>query len=140
MNLYEICNALQEIALQKPNINYVGEGDIYNLNTLPNIKYGVFFITQTNHNIGLNTNEYNVTLYYVDRLFQDKSNTLEIHSTGLQVLTSIINQFNYEYDDVNVEFDINATTFEHKFSDYCAGVYAQVTITTENNIGICGYE
>lgn len=140
MNLYEICNALQEIALQKPNINYVGEGDIYDLNTLPNLKYGVFFITQTNHTISEDTTDFELTLYYIDRLFQDKSNTLEVHSTGLQVLTSIINTLNIEYPNLNINYDINATTFVHKFSDYCAGVYAQVTITVDNNIGICDYE
>ena len=49
MTFYEIVKSLQEIAQKQPNINYVGEGDIYILNTKTNIDYGVFFITQTNH-------------------------------------------------------------------------------------------
>ena len=96
---------MQEIAMEQPNINYTGVGDIYDLNDTPNLKYGVFFITQSSHIIGEDTTQFQLTLYYVDRLFQDKSNTLEIQSTGIQLLNNIINQFNYEYSNVNVEFD-----------------------------------
>lgn len=138
MTLYEICQAMQEIAMEQPNINYTGVGDIYDLNDTPNLKYGVFFITQSSHIIGEDTTQFQLTLYYVDRLFQDKSNTLQIQSVGIQLLNNIINQFNYEYSNVNVEFDVNCTTFTHKFSDYCAGVFAQVTVEVDNNLGICG--
>ena len=101
MTLCEICQAMQEIAMEQPNINYTGVGDIYDLNDTPNLKYGVFFITQSSHIIGEDTTQFQLTLYYVDRLFQDKSNTLEIQSTGIQLLNNIINQFNYEYSNVN---------------------------------------
>lgn len=137
MTLFEICRAIEDIAISKPNINHVGNGDIYDLNSKPNLKYGVFYITQTNHIISEDTTQFQLTLYYIDRLFQDNSNTLEIHSTGIQMLTNIINTFNYKYPDVNVEYDVNCTTFIHKFSDYCAGVFAGVTITVDNEIGIC---
>ena len=46
MTLFEIINKLKDIAISKPNINYVGDGDVYTLNSLPNIDYSVFFITQ----------------------------------------------------------------------------------------------
>jgi hypothetical protein len=50
MTLVEIVKILLDIAKQQPNINYVGEGDIYTLNSLPNIDYSVFYITQNAHN------------------------------------------------------------------------------------------
>lgn len=137
MTLYEIVNEFKEIALSKPNINYVGDGDVFELNAKPDLKYGVFYITQSNHVIGQDTTQFQLTLYYIDRVFEDYSNSLEVHSTGLQVLTDIINSFNYNNPDLNIEFDINATTFIHKFSDVCAGVFAGITITVDNEIGIC---
>jgi hypothetical protein len=137
MTLYEIVNEFKEIALSKPNINYVDDGDVFELNAKPNLKYGVFYVTQSNHIIGQDTTQFQLTLYYIDRVFEDYSNSLEVHSTGLQVLTDIINSFNYNNPDVNIEFDINATTFIHKFSDVCAGVFAGITITVDNEIGIC---
>lgn len=137
MTLYEICKELEDIAYSKPNINHVGNGDIYDLDSLPDLKYGVFYITQSNHVMGEDTTQYQLTLYYIDRLFQDKSNSLEIQSTGIQILTSIINTFNYSNPNVSVEYDVNCTTFTHKFSDFCAGVFAQVTFEVDNDLGIC---
>lgn len=140
MSLYEIVKSLQEIAKQQPNINYVGEGDIYILNTQPNIDYSVFFITQTNHSQYENTIEYKLTLFYVDRLMTDESNRLKIQSEGIMMLGNIINIFNQKYPDVEVEYNVNHTTFLQKFADSCAGVFADVTIIADNNIGVCGYE
>lgn len=137
MTLLEICDALKNIAITQPNINYTGSGDIYSLNSLPNINYGVFFITQSNHTVSEDTTNYNLTLYFIDRLFQDDSNTVAIQSTGIQVLTNIINKFNYSYSDIDIEYDLNMTTFLHKFSDKCAGVFCNVSIKSDNNIGIC---
>lgn len=140
MTLYEIVKSLQEIAQKQPNINYVGEGDIYILNSKTNIDYSVFFITQTNHAQYENTIEYNLTLFYVDRLMTDESNRLKIQSEGIMMLGNIINIFNQKYPDVEIEYTINHTTFLHKFADSCAGVFANVKIIADNNIGVCGYE
>ena len=140
MTLYEIVTHLQEIAKQQPNINYVGEGDIYELNSKPNIDYSVFFITQTNHVQYENTIEYNLTLFFVDRLMADESNRLKIQSEGIMMLGNIINIFSQKYYDVEIEYSINHTTFLQKFADSCAGVFANVKIIADNNIGVCGYE
>lgn len=136
MTLYNIVEKLKNIAITKPNINYVGEGDIYDLNSLPNIDYGVFYITQSNHSQSQDTTTYNLTLYYIDRIFQDKSNTLNVQSTGIQVLTTIVNTFEYS-TDVIVNYDMDYTTFTHKFSDLCAGVYCNLSISVDNELGIC---
>lgn len=136
MTLYNIVEKLKDIAINKPNINYVGEGDIYDLNTLPNIDYSVFYITQSNHSQNQDTTTFNLTLYYIDRIFQDKSNTLNIQSTGIQVLTTIVNTFEYS-NDVIVNYDMDYTTFTHKFSDLCAGVYCNLSISVDNELGIC---
>lgn len=136
MTLYNIVEKLKNIAITKPNINYVGEGDIYDLNSLPNIDYGVFYITQSNHSQSQDTTTYNLTLYYIDRIFQDKSNTLNVQSTGIQVLTTIVNTFEYS-TEVVVNYDMDYTTFTHKFSDLCAGVYCNLSISVDNELGIC---
>lgn len=139
MTLYELINALLATAKKVPNINYVGTGDIYELNNKPNIDYGVFYITQTNHTQGENTIDYTLTLFYVDRVMNDGSNKLAIQSNGITTIGNIINLFLNTYDDVTVNYDIQYTTFLHRFADECSGVFANVTFTTDNNIGICGY-
>lgn len=140
MTLYDIVEAFKDIAIKLPNINYVAEGDIYDLNKKPNIDYGVFYITQTGHTQGENLINYNLTLFYVDRLTKDGGNKLAIQSNGITTLGNIINIFSLKYPDVEIEYDIEYTTFLHRFADECSGVFANVTISSDNNIGLCGYE
>ena len=138
MTLFEIVKKLKEIALKMPNINSVYDGDVYMLNSIPNIDYNVFFITQSQHTVNEDTTQFNLTLYFIDRVFNDYSNALSIQSTGIEVLSSIIKKFEYDVDEVNVDYGISFNTFTHKFSDVCAGVYCNLTIEVNNNINICG--
>ncbi len=140
MTLLDTINNLLDIARKQPNINHVGNGDVYSLNSLPNINYGVFFITQQNHSINDDITTYNLTLYYIDRLLSDNSNTLQIQSQGIMILANIINIFNNSNLDADIEYDINFTTFTHRFQDDCGGVFANVRITTNNGLGTCSYE
>lgn len=140
MTLQDIIKNLKDIALKQHNINYANEGDVYMLNSLPNLDYGVFFVTQTNHSQSVNTVTYNLTLYYIDRLLTDESNKLQIQSNGIIALGNIINIFNQKYDDVEIVYDITYNTFTHQFADACAGVYATVKIIADNDLGVCGYE
>jgi hypothetical protein len=128
-----------KIAKQQPNINYVGEGDIFSLNSLPDIDYSVFFVTQTNHSLGEDTITYNLVLYYIDRLLQDKSNELEVQSSAILMLNNIINIFNQLNPDAQINYDVDFNTFTHKFTDFCAGVFCNISITIDNEVGVCGY-
>lgn len=139
MTLLEIVTELEQIAKRMPNINYVGNGDIYSLSTSPNIEYGVFFITQTNHSQNENTTKFNLTLYYVDRLAADASNKLAIQSNGIGIITNILNVFAMK-NDVEINYDVQYTTFLQKFADECSGVFCNVTIVADNDLGVCGFE
>lgn len=140
MTLFEIVKQFENIAKNMPNINYVGNGDIYSLSTLPNVDYSVFFITQQSHSLSENTIDYNLTLFYVDRLTGNGSNKLAIQSNGITMLANIINVFAMKNEDVEVNYDIQYNTFLQRFADECAGCYCNVTITVDNNVGICGME
>lgn len=140
MTLYEIVNEILDIAQQQPNINYTGEGDIYSLNSLPNIDYSVFFITQSEHTQSEDTSTYNLILYHIDRLLTDGSNRLQVQSQSMLAIQNVINIFNQMNPDVQVDYDVRYTTFTHRFQDECAGAFANVTITVDNDLGICGYE
>ena len=139
MTLLEIINKLEEIAIKKPNINYVGNGDIYSLNNIPNIDYSVFFITQGTHSVDENTATYQLYLYYIDRYTHQKDNGLTIQSNGIQAITNIVNELVFT-EDVDILYSIKFTPFHQRFADECCGVYATITLTTDNNIGICSYD
>lgn len=139
MTLFEIINKLKDIAISKPNINYVGDGDVYTLNSLPNIDYSVFFITQNDHSIYQDTITYNLNLFYIDRISDSEDNVLNIQSDGMLQLTNIINTLVFS-EDVDVDGDITFVPFIQRFADNCAGVYCTVRFVVDNNLGTCNYE
>lgn len=139
MTLFEIINKLKSIAINKPNINYVGDGDVYTLNSLPNIDYSVFFITQNDHSIYQDTITYSLNLFYIDRISDSEDNTLNIQSDGMLQLTNIINTLVFT-EDVDVDGDITFVPFIQRFADQCAGVYCTVRFVVDNNLGVCSYE
>lgn len=139
MSLYEIINKLLVIAKNKPNIKFVGEGDIYELNHLPNIDYSVFYITQSNTTVDNGVTTYSLNLFYVDRIVDEADNHLLVQSNGMDAILNIVNELVLT-EDVEIEGNIVFVPFYQKFKDDCGGVYAKVNIMTGNNIGICSYE
>ena len=139
MTLFEIINKLKDIAISKPNINFVGDGDVYVLNSLPNIDYSVFFITQNDHSIYSDTITYSLNLFYIDRISDSEDNTLNIQSDGMLQLTNVINTLVFS-EDVDVDGEITFTPFIQRFADQCAGVYCTVRFIVDNNLGTCNYE
>ena len=139
MTLFEIINKLKDIAISKPNINFVGDGDVYTLNSLPNIDYSVFFITQNDHSIYQDTITYSLNLFYIDRISDSEDNVLNIQSDGMLQLTNVINTLVFS-EDVDVEGEITFTPFIQRFADNCAGVYCNVRFIVDNNLGTCNYD
>lgn len=139
MTLFELINKLKDIAINKPNINWVGDGDVYTLNSLPNIDYSVFFVTQNDHSIYQDTITYNLNLFYIDRISDSEDNTLNIQSDGILQLTNIINTLVFT-EDVDVDGDITFVPFIQRFADNCAGVYCTVRFVVDNNLGSCNYD
>ena len=132
MTLLETTRLIEYIASRQINVNTIIDTEnIYNLNTNNyQVKYSAICLQQQRHisNIeGFIT--YNYNIYYVDRLVLDKSNKLEIQSTGINILQNIINIIK---DRVWVS-DITTSeyvTFTERFTAECAGVYCSISITT----------
>lgn len=135
MTLYQIIRRLETFALTLPNVRTASDGDVYTgLNDNPELKYGVFFITQNTHQEYEDMDRYGLTLFYIDRLDDTlEDNRLQIQSIGKEVISVILRDFCEEYDiDLPT---INYTPFTQKFKDETAGVYAQLTIDVIK--GVC---
>ena len=136
MNFIQILNKLQAYSLSLPYVNDANLGDIYEyLNGKPNVKYAAVNIDITQSTRNDNLTSYNVYLYYVDRLKEDKSNWKEIKTVGEQVLSSIINYAARDLGDVDDGWTINY--FEQQFSDFCAGAYVNFNLEVPNVLGDC---
>lgn len=136
MNFIQILNRLQAYSLSLPYVNDANLGDIYEyLNGKPNVKYAAVNIDITQSTRNDNLTSYNVYLYYVDRLKEDKSNWKEIKTVGEQVLSSIINYASRDLGDIDDGWTI--TFFEQQFSDFCAGAYVNFNLEVPNVLGDC---
>lgn len=135
MTLKEIIDTLIDVSLSKPNIRTARTGNVYELNSMPDVAYSCFFITQQGSEVYENQIYHKLTLFYIDRLTDSFDNKLQIQSDGQRVITNIINTV---IDmDLEVNFPLSFTSFNERFSDETAGVFTTVTFITDNEMGYC---
>lgn len=137
MTQFELISRLLGSAAEEPNINYYGYGDIYKLNSIPNIDYNVFYITPNTFNMDEDTITYSLNLYFIARWDETDNNQLEEQSAGILALTNIINRFNNQYPEVDISYPLIFTPFYQKFKDICTGVFVRVDFAVDNIIGVC---
>ena len=129
MTLVELIKTMEVVASHQPSIKMVVENDIFRLNNKSDAKYGVFAFVQGQHSSSIDSSviSYTFTLFYVDRLKNDRSNQIEIQSVGIQTLDNIIRQL----DDLGIFAEQSYTfqVFNQRFLDECAGVFCNVTLT-----------
>lgn len=137
MNYTELLVALKSAANRLKMVHSTYDGDVYTNWNTESVQYGSV-------NIGLesivreeNIVQYNVVLYYGDRLVLEGNNANAIYDDGFNVLQSILNSLP---DEVSVEQPIQYNPFEQKFADYLAGVYARVTLIVGSNLGSCSLD
>lgn len=123
MTYYDLITELKKCALEEPNINFAGSKDVFDLNSLPNIEYSVFYITPNQHRLNDDTIHYSLNLYFIDRWDSTDNNQLLTHSAGIVALQNIVNRFNGRFPEVGIIYPGTFTVFYQKFKDICAGVY-----------------
>lgn len=125
MTLLQTINAIEVAASRQPSVNMIVRNDIFRLNTYADAKYGVFAWTQGQHEIGMDLQTFVFTFFYVDRLTFDKRNEVEIQSVGVQTIGNILRtleEWGLGYEEWT------AQTFNQRFEDECAGVFASVRL------------
>lgn len=135
MTLLETIRMMETVALGQAAIETVVENDVFRLNNMPAVKYGVFAFTQGQHS---STTEeaftsYRFTLFYIDRLDENRSNQIQIQSTGERTLRNILLVLAEQGIEVG---SYTLQPFNQKFADECAGVYCEVGLSVPNE-GTC---
>lgn len=127
MRLDELIRDIKDTSLRHTLVNEFGEGDIYEYLNSGEHKYPCVFLTVTGLGEVGYMREVNITLFYVDRLTSDQRNRTSIQSEATDVLGDIIHSFESN--------NVNYTLFTEKFSDLCAGAYAEFTVSIEYSAG-----
>lgn len=130
MTLKEIKKYVEGIASRQHNINtVVKSGNIYDLNTLGNVEYGAFCMTQQQHTETDGWRTYNFYLFVVDRLLADGTNKIAVQSNAIEVLSNIVRTLKNN-DEFELTGTINYQTFTQRFASECAGAYCSISIDT----------
>ena len=133
MTLKECKVLIESIAEQQPNINtIIKSGDIYELNTKPDVRYCAFCCTQQPHTESGGFRNYNFYLFVVDNLLHSNVNKIAVQSNAIEVLSNIINTLKNN-DELEIENTITYTTFTQRFASECAGAYCYVSISVPLN-------
>ncbi len=141
LNYYEFAESIKQISLHHPFIDgfYIGRDQ---LNSKEKICYPA--LVYTFHSISMDPllDNYRKTvsfeLLYADRLTNDRSNTGQIHSVGIDVLDELFNVLNdcyYYY--LFTGYDV--FLFEDQFADLTAGAAATITMDIPTNFGGCDW-
>lgn len=138
MTIKKLFELLKDIAQSKPNVNYVGIGNVYDLNSKPDVEYGVVYLTYGSTSVYDYQINHTVTLFYIDRLTDNFDNRLEIQTNGVRELTNIINTL-VNQEDIEISYPLTFTPFNQRFIDDCAGVFTTITFITDGE-NTCNYE
>ena len=73
MTLYKLVQDVCNLGKAQPNVNFVTQGDIYQLNHNQDVDYPAFVVTQGTHSgSDYDEEQFTLTLFAVDRLVSDK--------------------------------------------------------------------
>ena len=135
MTLYKLVQDVCNLGKAQPNVNFVTQGDIYQLNHNQDVDYPAFVVTQGTHTgSDYDEEQFTLTLFAVDRLVSDKSNEIDVQSWANSVLLSVIKNIGDFYIGT-VQSGFKIQTFTEKFDSLCAGAY--VTLAINVNINDC---
>lgn len=129
MKYIDIINDFKNVSLNK-GFSFFSK-DVYQIN-FKETSYSVINLFIESVEVYENTQVYNMVIYYIDRLTEDRSNEIQVQSDGILYLMEILNSV-----DTVLNYPFNMTPFTESFADNCAGVFCRFNITTKNNIGVC---
>ena len=127
MTLAQVIDIFEKVAMQQPSINMIVQNDVFRINSSPSLKYGVFAWTQGQHSGSIaGMTSFAFSFFYVDRLKEDLSNQVEVQSVGCETIGNILRALE-EYDIEVGNYTMQ--TFNQRFTDECAGVFCNVTLS-----------
>ena len=130
MILSELNRLLVQVARSSYLVNDSFVGDVYTINGKEN-RFACFVATPMNAVKESGIIRYTYVLYYIDRLTKDEVNIDYVQSDAVSVLKGIIDFLGENGIEVNDGYEF--TLFKQQFSDWCAGAYVYVDLSTADN-------
>jgi hypothetical protein len=128
MTLAQVISTIEAVASQQPHVNTIVRHDVFRINSLPSLKYGVFAWLQNQHNgrVASGMMTYSFTFFYVDLLTEDGGNRVDVQSAGCEVMRNLLASL----DAMDIAVDsYTIQPFNQRFTDECAGVFCNVSVS-----------
>lgn len=132
MTLQVLVQHIEEAVRGQVFVRTLVRNDIFRLNSIPDVDYGVFAWTQNTHQYNRQRGQmdFRFTFYYADRLTNDRRNEIEVQSNGIETIQNVLLYLQDHFDDeIDIVTDVAISTFNQRFVDECAGAFASVTIS-----------
>lgn len=123
MTLLQLIKTIKRVSLSIPNVNSVVD-EFLDLNDVT-AKYSSVILQQRNHQRNNDFMVFSFYLGYSDRLTEDKSNEIEVQSTGIQVINNIVSKL----EDLGFDTTMGSyNVFTERFLAEAAGCYVELSI------------
>ena len=123
MTLLQLINTIKTIALAQPNIHSCVD-EFLSLNDIT-AKYSAIILQQRNHQRNNDFISFNFYLGAADRLTEDKSNEIEVQSTAINTINSIVSKL----EDLGFDTTMGSyNVFTERFLAEAAGCYVELSI------------
>ena len=124
-NYYSVVSKILNLASKQNFVQEVHYGDAIDWLGSGDHKYCSFCVVeQPNNQFGDQFNIFNFVLYIVDRLEEDNSNLLEVHSNTKTIGEHLLRMMPDDWTIVNQSF----TPFKYKFADLWAGNFVTISL------------
>ena len=124
-NYYSVVSKILNLASKQNFVQEVHYGDAIDWLGSGDHKYCSFCVVeQPNNQFGDQFNIFNFVLYIVDRLEEDNSNLLEVHSNTKTIGEHLLRMMPDDWTIVNQSF----TPFKYKFEDLCSGNFVTISL------------
>ena len=117
-----------------PNIRAISDEGVFILNDRDRWKmnYATVILDLQSATVETDTTTYNVMLWYIDRQREDRTDINSIISDAVTTLGELVNFIGTRCEGVFVGDTANATPFQDRFADECAGASLSFSISTLN--------
>lgn len=138
MTLNQLVNLLKKFAADHQQINDFGQGDLAEIAASKDQKYPLMWLYFDSTNYRANEQVYPLRIIFMDLIYQDKSNELEVQSDMLQVAQDLCA---FMIDNPDYDFmankDVPMQFFTDRFTDLVAGVDITLTVRDPKPLDRC---
>lgn len=140
--LKEVVNKIKEIVDASPIYKEFGEGQIFEIDGKTN-QYPVVWLDSevTPHNITSSSVQLNFDIWFIDLVYSDESNELQIKSDTLDSAIDFVRVLKDSYESLSFYATDNNTftaqTFTEKWNDSVAGTKLSIQINLPGAGSIC---